>query len=247
MNTRQIAALLVAVVAGAAAFFLMFNRSSTGPVQAVEVVEPDLVNILVASRPLKRGERMERSALRWSKFPREAVIPAFITDSQGDVRSEWDGALVKSAIVEGEPILPTKLIRGADRGFMSALLEPGMRAVSINVSPESSAGGFILPGDSVDVILTYEGDGDGAAATKTGTILENVQVLAVDQTYEEESEAVVADTITLAVAAGDAERLLRAKAVGDLTLSLRSLSAGAAETASRPSRLKVVRYGADGQ
>jgi len=246
MNTRQIVALLVAVVAGASAFFLMFNRGTTQS-EAVRVIEPDLVNVLVAGRELARGERIERSALRWSKFPREAVISAFITDADGDARSEWEGALVRNAIVEGEPVLPSKLIRGVDRGFMSALLDPGMRAVSINVTAESSAGGFILPGDSVDVILTYERETSGGSSTRTDTILSNVQVLAVDQVYEEDGEAILADTITLAIPVEETERMLRAKAVGDITLSLRSLGAPEDGGVRRKRGVRVTRFGVTGQ
>lgn len=246
MNTRQIIALLVAVFAGGAAFFLMFNRNATSPSQAVQVVEPDLINVLVAARGMQRGERVEASALRWSKFPRQAVASAYITDADGDARSEWAGALVRNTIVEGEPILPAKLVRGADRGFMSALLDPGMRAISINVTPETSAGGFILPGDRVDVILTFDAEGSGGSIVKTSTILSNVQVLAVDQQYEEEAETVVADTITLAVTMDDAERLLRAKAVGRLTLSLRSLS-GDDGAVRQTTGVTVTRFGVRAQ
>lgn len=247
MNVRQLIALLVAVGAGAAAFFLMFNRSSTAPAEAVAVSEPDLVNVLIASRNLQRGERMERSALKWAKFPRGAVIPAFVTDTDGDVRSDWEGALVRSLIVEGEPILPAKLVRGTDRGFMSALLEPGQRAVSIRVTTESSAGGFILPGDRVDVILTFEAQTSSGSAARTDTIMTDVKVLAVDQQYEEETETIIADTITLAVSAQDAERLLRAKAIGDITLSLRSLAAETGVVASQATGVRVTRFGITAQ
>ncbi|MEL6365388.1 MAG: Flp pilus assembly protein CpaB [Pseudomonadota bacterium] len=247
MNVRQLIALLVAVGAGAAAFFLMFNNSSTTPVEAAAPVEPDLVNVLIASRDLQRGERMERSALRWAKFPREAVITAFVTDTDGDVREEWEGALVRSLIVEGEPILPAKLVRGVDRGFMSALLEPGQRAVSIRVTPESSAGGFILPGDRVDVVLTYEAETNSGSSVRTSTIMSNVAVLAVDQQYEEETETIIADTITLAVSAQDAERLLRAKAIGDVSLSLRSLASEATTVAAKPTGVRVMRFGITAQ
>ena len=144
-------------------------------------------------------------------------------------QADYVGAVVREAFVAGEPIVVRKIVRAGDSGFLAAYLEPGMRAMAIRVSVETAAGGFILPGDRVDVVMTRElrnnnstPDSDGRRHV-TSTVMQNVKILAIDQTTQAgEDQAVVGATATLEVSPGDAEVLTLARAEGDLSLMLRS-------------------------
>lgn len=146
----------------------------------------------------------------------------------GGAEADYFGSVVREPILAGEPIVARKIVRAGDSGYMAAYLEPGMRAMSIGVSVETAAGGFILPGDRVDVLVTVElqdtGENGGQARYATSTVLQNVKVLAVDQSTraEDDQQAVVGATATLEVAPTDAEALALAKAAGTLSLVLRS-------------------------
>jgi pilus assembly protein CpaB len=156
------------------------------------------------------------------------------------------GAVARRRILANEPISPDSLIQRGDRSIGAAIVAPGMRAVSIKISPDNQSGGFIAPGDFVDVILSIkwdtftdsdgkkapEGtaavlpDGDKMVKDTTETVMRNVKVLAIDQSLgrtAEEGPADVGKTATLEVSPRDAEKLLNAAHIGDLALALRSL------------------------
>ncbi len=140
------------------------------------------------------------------------------------------GTVVRSPIVTGEPITASKIVRSDAAGFMAATLTPGMRAISIPVSVASLAGGFILPNDRVDLMLTSQVSGDGKRFRAT-TFLHNVRVLAIDQAFSDaknanQNQKPVSDvkTATLELTPAQAERVARAQASGTLSLSLRPLA-----------------------
>ncbi|MFN6980588.1 MAG: Flp pilus assembly protein CpaB [Brevundimonas sp.] len=146
-------------------------------------------------------------------------------------KSDYIGSVVREPILAGEPIVGRKIVRAGDSGYMAAYLEPGMRAMAIAVTVESAAGGFILPGDRVDVVLTVATDTgggtvEGGAQSKfsSATVMQNVKVLAIDQSTRagEDAQAVVGATATLEVRPQDAVLLAQAKSAGELSLSLRS-------------------------
>ncbi|WP_313452429.1 Flp pilus assembly protein CpaB [Brevundimonas sp.] len=146
------------------------------------------------------------------------------------VKSDYIGSVVRERILAGEPILPRKIVRAGDSGYMAAYLEPGMRAMAIGVTVESAAGGFILPGDRVDVVMTRELDtpsaegGTSKKAYASDVVMQNIKVLAIDQTTRAgpDAQSVVGATATLEVRPQDAELLAKAKSEGELSLSLRS-------------------------
>ena len=148
----------------------------------------------------------------------------------GGAKADYIGAVVREPILAGEPIVGRKIVRAGDSGYMAAYLEPGMRAMAIRVTVETAAGGFILPGDRADVLLTREvktpGAGGGSETTKfvAATVMQNVKVLAIDQNTRaaENEQAVVGATATLEVSGRDAEVLALAKSEGELSLVLRS-------------------------
>ena len=142
-------------------------------------------------------------------------------------KSDYIGAVVRETILAGEPIVARKIVRAGDSGYMAAYLEPGARAMAIRVNVETAAGGFILPGDRVDVLMTREiknNDSGSGPRFATATIMRNMKVLAIDQSTRaaEDEKAVVGATATLAVSERDAELLALARSEGDLSLVLRS-------------------------
>ncbi|MBX9616896.1 MAG: Flp pilus assembly protein CpaB [Brevundimonas sp.] len=163
----------------------------------------------------------------------------------GGAKADYFGSVVREPILAGEPIVGRKIVRAGDSGYMAAYLEPGMRAMAIAVSTESAAGGFILPGDRVDVLVTIErdaGSADGSAGGQkfaSRVVLQNVKVLAVDQSTRaaDDQQAVVGATATLEIAPSDTETLALAKAAGSLSLVLRSY----ADTAGPSGRVGVAR------
>jgi pilus assembly protein CpaB len=152
---------------------------------------------------------------------------AAVTGTVGPMEAIY-GSIVKDPILASEPIAKAKLVRGGEGGYMAVVLRPGMRAVSVNVTVGSAAGGFILPGDRVDVMQGHAVDGgaSGHSGFAAGTLLRNIRVLAIDQTSQppKGSQSLLGAVATLEVPASDAEVLVRAKAQGEVVLALRSYS-----------------------
>jgi len=146
----------------------------------------------------------------------------------GGAKADYFGSVVREPILAGEPIVGRKIVRAGDSGYMAAYLEPGMRAMAIAVTVESMAGGFILPGDRVDVVLSREIEVNGGESSgkqhSAHTVMQNIKVLAIDQSTRagDDEQAVVGATATLEVTPRDAEALALAKSQGDLSLVLRS-------------------------
>ena len=145
-------------------------------------------------------------------------------------KADYFGSVVREPILKGEPLVSRKIVRAGDSGYMAAYLEPGMRAMAIRVTVETAAGGFILPGDRVDVLLTRETSTSGIEGSspdskfRASTVMRNIKVLAIDQTTRagEDEQSVVGATATMEVDPADAEALALAKSQGELSLVLRS-------------------------
>ena len=215
------------------------------------------VRVLVAKRDLSVGDVIGADSFTWQAWPADGVNPSFIVDGApvsatpgadgklvdaakgaavaaksavtGDLGPAGPlmGSVVRQAMLANEPVSAAKLVKAGSSGVMAVTLDPGMRAMSVPITAESAAGGFILPGDHVDVVQTRKLDAasaGGAAAAVASTVLKNVRVLAIDQNIHasDKSPAVVGATGTLEVTPGQAELLVLARAQGDLTLVLRS-------------------------
>ena len=175
-----------------------------------------------------------------------AAARAAVGGAAGGGKADSFGSVVREPILAGEPIIGRKIVRAGDSGYMAAYLEPGMRAMAIRVNVETAAGGFILPGDRVDLVLTREAnlgnvgasEGDRSKFT-SATVLQNIKVLAIDQSTRagDDEQAVVGATATLEVGPRDAEALALAKSEGELSLVLRSY----ADTAGPSGRVQTVR------
>jgi len=160
-----------------------------------------------------------------------SVTRAATNLTTGGAKADYVGSVVREPILAGEPIVSRKIVRAGDSGYMAAYLEPGMRAMAIRVTVETAAGGFILPGDRVDVLLTRETNLSNMGAQEgdrskfaSSTVMQNIKVLAIDQSTRagDDEQAVVGATATLEVGPRDAEALALAKSEGELSLVLRS-------------------------
>lgn len=208
--------------------------------EPVQIQQEARAEVLVATKDLAIGRELSAGDLRWQSWPKATLFSGAIIRKDGeDAASALEGRLRRD-IAKGEPILRSALVSESKGNFVAASLNPGMRAVAIKVSAESMVGGFLEPGDFVDVILTYketirtETDEDPRIQKlielnldkyATETILENVRVLAIDQTAKRPNEGKirVGKTVTLAVDRRAAEKLALAGQLGDLTLSLRGI------------------------
>lgn len=240
MNITRIAVLAIAVLAAGAAAFLVRGMLGGGTSNVAASPNPNLVTmeILVAAEPIDPGRQLTVENVKWQAWPKGIVADDFMTkETHPDLNKAIEHMVVRAPLVAGEPITDAKVVNSESTGLMAASLTPGKRAISIPISAESGAGGFILPNDRVDVILTRdvevsgEGTGDRANLSmslklaKAQTLLRDVRVLAIDQTVKQESDqpAYVAKTATLELTQPEAQLLAEAGASGTLSLSLRAL------------------------
>ena len=205
-------------------------------------------DILAASSDIPFGARLNAQNIQWKQWPEEAMSEEYISrDSQPDALDDYLSGVAKSPIYSGEPISARRVVLAGDKGLMSALLSPGMRAVASDISTESAAGGFIQPGDRVDIILTTEVQQTAAVVVNDGfedqyssdTIFENVRVLAIDQIYdvnEDGGASITGSTATFEMSQEDAELFQMAIAAGDLALTLRPLTSSGSGIASSRSK-----------
>ena len=223
------------------------HAPTAAPVVAAAPQKP-MAQVLTAKRDLPVGARIGTADLAWQPWPVEALNANFVTNgaapvvqakgaaqaaqtaaqathdimaAQGPMQA-FDGAIVKEAMVQGEPVIARKVVRGGQSGYMAVVLLPGMRAMSVPISAESAAGGFILPGDRVDVLQSRAGpDGKGFI---TETLMRNLRVLAIDQKTEpgKDSKSMVGTVAVLEVPAADTLVIARGKAQGEMHLALRS-------------------------
>jgi len=184
--------------------------------------------IVVAKEPLRFGTELNAAMLQEVPWPAES-LPSGAFTAIKDILS-GGRRVVLSAIEANEPVLALKITGAGQRATLSALVKPGMKAVTIRVNDVEGVGGFVLPGDHVDVVLTRQLD-KGSATNEV--VLQNTRVLAVDQTADERLfKASVAKSVTLEVDTVDAQKVWLAASVGSLSLLLRK----AGETAAVKTR-----------
>jgi pilus assembly protein CpaB len=255
MKAARLVVLGVAVAAGGIAAYLAAGSKAPPPPPPTPVVQIPMVDVLVAKTDLSRGQVIDAQDIGWQTWPADAANSNFIKKpDRPDAMKDFVGAIVRVALVSGDPLRDPDVVMARGSGFMAAVLPQGMRAVAVDISPESSAGGFILPDDRVDVLLTRH---DKAAEKATGvekftsdTFLVNVRVLAVDQNLEEKNgtKTVIGKTATLELTEQQAETLSLSKQMGTISLTLRSLldaSSGPAEGGdnTKEGPINTVRFG----
>ncbi len=228
---------ITAISAGVLAAILMMNTEAPKPQVVERVVQPVqnagilTSEILVAARELPMGSTVKPGDFIWKAWPKDAVSQSSVRrESMADAAEKMKGSILRQALVAGEPVNAARLVPADGGGFMAAILPAGMRAASIVITPESSAGGFVLPNDRVDVILSRRRTGQQANSNApqviSETILTNVRVLAIDQAAQEKDgqRSVLGRTATLELQPKQAESLAMARDMGTLSLALRSMS-----------------------
>ncbi len=253
MNSKRLIVLGVAGVMAIVAALLARGMMGGGTpkVEARNAPAVAMSEVLVASADLQPGQPLTADQVRWEKWPTGTVNAAFITrNSVASIDEAVKGTVVRLPLMSGQPITSTAVVHGNASGFMAAMLQPGMRAISIAISVDSGAGGFILPNDRVDVLLTRKGEGN--AAVTASTILADVRVLAVDQTFKQDKDTktVIGKTATLELSPAQAERVARSQSQGTITLALRPLADSNTPVASNASvsdgegdQVSIIRYG----
>ena len=190
------------------------------------------VEIAVAAQALPVGTELTAQNVKWKSVPEDSVYEGSIRREGSKTIAQSVKGRVRTDVAANQPILKSSLLASGQGNVLAASMKPGMRAVAIKATAESMVGGFINPGDYVDVILTYQvSAGDDSTPTEnpveknaTETVLENIKVLAVDQTArKEDDKAKVGRTVTLEVNQKGAEKLALATEMGDLSLSLRGI------------------------
>lgn len=258
MNASRIILLVVALVAGGLAAFLATRGSAPQVQTRTEVVEEQKVKVLVAKDSIGVAQRLNRNLMQWQDWPELAVRPEYITQAAApDALTDMNDAIARFEIFAGEPITDLKLVR-SNQGYLSAVLEKGMRGVSVPVKSDSSAGGFVVPNDRVDVVLTRDGISQ--------TILANVKILAlgtrlgqVNTTAKGKEEAANQDApevqtfsgstvATLELTPAQGELIINATRLGTLSLALRSIAdfapSGTDMLRNETSRaIKMIRFG----
>ncbi|MDP3895233.1 MAG: Flp pilus assembly protein CpaB [Mesorhizobium sp.] len=234
MVASRIIILGVAVAAAGGAGYIAKNMTAAPPPQVAVDTAPrepavPLAEVLVLAKDLPMGAAIE-DELTWQAWPAAATNENFILRSQEpDALEKMKGSVARLAMYSGEPLRKSKLI-GAGQSFMSSILPSGMRAIATQIAADTAAGGFILPNDYVDVIMTRraEGAAAGGGGFSTETILKNIRVLAIDQAIQEDEEGrkvKVGETATLELTPQQAEIITVAQQMADrLTLALRSVA-----------------------
>jgi pilus assembly protein CpaB len=256
MKAARLVVLGIAVAAGGLAAFLAGGLGGSAPAPPPPPPQIATADVLVAAKDVGIGSALNAQDLQWQTWPASAANPAFIRRKEHpDALQQFVGAIVRVPMAAGEPVRENKVIRGPGSGYMAAILPSGMRAYSTEISAETGAGGFILPNDRVDVILSRR---DREAEKETGveahvstTILSDVRVLAIDQLVQEKEgqRVVVGKTATLELTQRQAELLAAARQTGTLSLTLRSLvdykKKETVEEApqARGDRLNTIRFG----
>lgn len=248
METKKIIILGAMVVMGGGVFYAMQNlgAATPPPVQQaaapqIQIQEVEYVPVLAIDANLSTGQRITEDMLTSIKWPAEALSANLINlDDQPDAKAQFANALARQPLAQGETLSRSKVIFAGDSGVMAALLKPGMRAVTTRISVDTAAGGFIQPGDRVDVIIRenfpIRRDNTRGGQDRTGersslyvaqTLFENVKVLAIDQTFTtspESGAAIPGSTATFELSQSDAELLQEAEGYGDLYLTLRGVT-----------------------
>jgi pilus assembly protein CpaB len=259
MRISRILLIAVALVAGGLAFFLATRGGGEAPViPPTQVVQEARAQILVAKTAIGIGERLSDQNIEWQDWPELALRPEYITSSATpEAVSDMKGAVARFEFFPGEPIREQKLVR-SDQGYLSAVLDKGMRGVSIAVTADSASGGFIVPNDHVDVILTRS----TPEGQSSETILSNVRVLAIntrlgelgstgapDDPNNPRAEVFANEAIaTLELDPGQAETVVNAVELGKLSLALRSIvdfadTGGPTSDVTRNAPIRIIRYG----
>jgi pilus assembly protein CpaB len=229
MAPSRVIVLGIAAAAAIGAGLIARNMIGSPPPEVIVEQAPSqpqisLSEVLVVSRDVGMGRSLG-DAISWQQWPRDGLQDYFITrQDEPDALERLRNSVARVPLYAGEPLRPGKLI-GEGKSFMAAVLPSGKRAIATQISAATSAGGFILPNDRVDVIMTRRSSTGASEGFIPETILKNIRVLAIDQTIQEDEEGRrvrVGETATLELSPQQAEIITVAQQMADrLTLALR--------------------------
>jgi pilus assembly protein CpaB len=253
MNTARIVVLAIALGAGGVAAYLVSGSDNKpAPPQPVAL---ETVDVLIAKSEIALGQTVKSEDIQWQTWPAATASSSFIRrNERPNATTEVTGSIARAPFIGGEPIREQKLVKADGSGFMAAILPTGMRAISVEISPETGAGGFILPNDRVDVVLTRREKNLERPSLPdivvSEIILSSIRVLAIDQAPKEKDgqNAVVGKTVTLELKPEQVPTLAAARQAGSLSLALRSIADGRAvevddRSQTRGVSINIVRYG----
>jgi pilus assembly protein CpaB len=222
VRTSTIVMIAFAVLFGLLAVFVAQSWLNSQAEQRMRSLEANkkpisTSTIVVASKPLRFGNELTASQLREAPWP-EASLPNGSFARIADVLTSGKRVAL-TAIEPNEPVLNSKITGPGQRATLSAMLRDGLKAATVRVNDIDGVGGFVLPGDHVDVALTRQVD---KANASTEVVLQNVRVLAIDQIADERiDKPAVVKAVTLEVDVVGAQKLSLAASIGSLTLMLR--------------------------
>jgi pilus assembly protein CpaB len=259
MKPSRIVLLLIALLAGGLAAFLATRGDAPAPVAVAQATAPVISKnkVLVAKADIGVGQRLSAGVLDWQDWPQDNTADYITIAAMPDAMNQMNGAVARFEFFKGDPIREQKLAR-SDQGFLSAVLTPGMRGVSLPVAAASGAGGFIVPNDRVDLIQSSTAGGQPVSRT----ILSDIKVLAIGTRLgqvgttgaptdpaDPKSQIFTSDTIaTLELTPAQSEMVVNAAQQGKITLVLRSV----ADFAQKPTNtlrvsgsqaIRVIRFG----
>lgn len=238
-----------AVAAALLAKGMIGKPAPTAEVKVINKVET--TDVLVAARDIQTGEKLSEGSLIWRAWPNDNILDSMIKKTDHpEADKEYAETRAFVPMFEGEVINDKKIVKPGEGGFISAILPKGMRAISVAVSLRSTAGGFILPNDRVDVILTRKIAG-GRQLVRSETVISNVRILAMDQTFKKVQEGdevsmKAVETATLELRPEEAEILAKVESEGELSLALRSIAENDAKTLEEGPML-AEKYRGDGK
>lgn len=232
MSVRQIIVLGIALIAAVGALFMVRTMAGNRPAEVATTTVAEVgPRVLVAARDVAAGIALQPADLEWRVWAQSALSPQFIEEKE-DARAveTLTGAVARQSFVAGEPIVADRVVKPGEQGFMAALVNPGLRAVAVAISAEGAVAGFIMPNDRVDVILTRKVQVSGGASeeARSDIILQDIRVLAIEETFrrptgDDADDPITGDTATLELTPRDAETLALADELGDVTLVLRGV------------------------
>lgn len=249
MNIRNILMLVLALSSAGATGYAVLDfmeqqrlksevNLASGAV--IEVEEKASLVALIASADLKPGQFVRPEDLEWQPWPETANHERFVTlsdeDAQNDeladeARDSFKGGVMRNPMLKGQPIQKGQVVFPGDRGFLAAVLQPGLQAVSVSIAKEAGVSGLVFPGDRVDVVVAlrlkgHDVLGDATTRFVSTTMLEDVRVLAIDQSLslEDGEDSIPGKTATLEVSSAQARKVSVAREMGKISLALRSLA-----------------------
>jgi pilus assembly protein CpaB len=229
MKLRTIIFAVLALIAGlGTATFARHQLSQARQTIVQQAAErpSTTIYVLVAARDLPSGYLVQPDDLVWQSWPDDRVSDAYLRKDRDDPQA-LAGAVVRLHISQGEPVSAGRMVKPGERGFLAAVLAPGMRATSVPLTATSDVAGLILPGDHVDLILSHQipdmRDPNAPARTVGETVVTNLRVVAIDQTVnDQDKKPLSGKTATFEVTPRQAEMIEVAKLIGNLSLDLRS-------------------------